>query len=326
MSQTTQNSAALVIQQIYNTTLIESFDEQLTDSGILFNDRTAEFPEGDRLSINQIGDVTLSPFNENQPLQFSAIDTSRIFLQLTDRDSDGFFITDELKEDAASQIPGLVAARTRKSAQAFRQKMVSDCFATLSSSQTPANPNLINGEPHRFVANGGANGARRITLDDIRKMKLAFDQANVPANGRVFFVDPTVEFELNGLSQVVVAENPNFQGIIETGFADRNSMQFYRNIYGFDIVITTLLPVVGSETITGGFTNTAKNTGANGVANIAMYVGDDDGKPLMGVIRRAPTAGMKRNDDLGRDEYFSKSRWGFGLQRPESVVVILTDK
>jgi hypothetical protein len=325
MSQTTGNTAALVVQQIYSSALIESFDEQLTDSGLLFNDRTSEFPEGDRLNINQIGDVTLSPFSENQPLTFSAIDTSRIYLQLTDRDSDGWFITDELKEDAASQIPGLVAARTRKSAQAFRQKMVSDIFA-VSNQQTLSNPNLINGQPHRFVANGGSNGARKITLDDIRKMKLSFDQANIPANGRVFFVDPTVEFDLNGLSQVVTSENPNFQGLIETGFADRNSMQFYRNIYGFDIMITTLLPVVGVETITGGFTDTAKTTGVNGVANIAMYVGDDDGKPFMGVIRRAPTAGMKRNDDLGRDEYFAKSRWGYALQRPESIVVVLTDK
>lgn len=326
MSQTTGNTAALVIQQIYSSALIESFDENLTDAQMLFNDRTSEFPEGDRLNINQIGDVTLSPYNENEPLHFSAIDTSRIYLQLTDRDSDGWFITDELKEDAASQIPGLVAARTRKSAQAFRQKMVSDIFASIVAQQTPSNPNLINGQPHRFVANGGSDTARNITLDDLRKMKLAFDQANVPATGRVLFVDPTVEFDLNGLSQVVVAENPDFRGLIETGFADRNAMQFYRNIYGFDIMITTLLPVVGAETITGGFTNTAKATGANGVANIAMYLGDDDGKPLMGVIRRAPTAGMKRNDDLGRDEYFAKSRWGFALQRPESAVVLLTDK
>lgn len=316
----------MIIQQIYGTALIESFDENLTDAQMLFNDRTSEFPEGDRLNINQIGDVTLSPYNENEPLNFTAIDTSRIYLQLSDKDADGWFITDELKEDAASQIPGLVSARTRKSAQAFRQKMVSDLFATASSQQTPANPNLINGQPHRFVANGGSDGARKITLDDLRKMKLSFDQANVPANGRVFFVDPTVEFDLNGLSQVVTSENPDFRGLVETGFADRNGMKFYRNIYGFDIVITTLLPVVGAESITGGFTATAKTTGANGVANVAMYVGDDDGKALMGVIRRAPTAGMKRNDDLGRDEYFAKSRWGFSVQRPESVVVILTDK
>lgn len=326
MSQTTLNTAAMVIQQIYSSALIESFDENLTDAQMLFNDRTAEFPEGDRLNINQIGDVTLSPYNENEPLHFSAIDTSRIYLQLSDKDADGFFITDELKEDAASQIPGLVAARTRKSAQAFRQKMVSDIFSAIVTQQTPANPNLINGQPHRFVANGGSDGARKITLDDMRKMKLSFDQANVPANGRVFFVDPTVEFDLNGLSQVLSTENPDFRGLVETGFADRNGMKFYRTIYGIDIVITTLLPVVGVESITGGFTATAKATGANGVANVAMYIGDDDGKPLMGVIRRAPTAGMKRNDDLGRDEYFAKSRWGFGLQRPESVVVVLTDK
>ena len=319
MSQTTQNTAAMIIQQLYSTSLMESYDQLLPDAAMLFNDRTAEFPEGDRLNINQIGDVTLSPFNENSPLQFSAIDTSRIFLQLTDRDADGWFITDELKEDAASQIPGLVSARLRKSSQAFRQKMVSDIFS-VQSQQTPANANLINSQPHRFVATGGTDGARKITLDDLRLLKLSFDEANVPANGRVLFVDPTVEFDLNGLAQIVTADNPNFQGLIETGFADRNSMQFYRNIYGWDIMVTTMLPRVGVEAIGG------RTTGANGVANIAMYVGDDEGKPFMGVIRRQPTAGSKRNDDLGRDEYFAKSRWGFALQRPETLGVILTDK
>ena len=319
MSQTTQNTAAMVIQQLYSTSLLESFEQLLPDGAMLFNDRTAEFPEGDRLNINQIGDVTLSPFNENSPLQFSAIDTSRIYLQLTDKDADAWFITDELKEDAASQIPGLVSARLRMSSRAFREKMITDIF-NVQSQQTPGALNLINAQPHRFVASGGSNGSRKITLDDLRQLKLSFDEANVPANGRVLFVDPTVEFELNGLAQVVTSDNPNFQGIIETGFADRNSMQFYRNIYGWDIVVTTMLPRVGSETIDG------RNTGANGVANIAVYMGDDEGKPFMGVIRRQPTAGSKRNDDLGRDEYFAKSRWGFALQRPETLGVILTDK
>lgn len=319
MSQTTQNTQAMVIQQIYSTSLIESYDQLLPDASMLFNDRTSEFPEGDRLNINQIGDITLSPYNENSPLQFSAIDTSRIYLQLTDNDADGWFITDFLKEDAASQIPGLVAARTRKSSQAFRQKMVSDIFA-VQDQQTPSNENLINGQPHRIVASGGSNGARKVTLDDLRQLKLSFDEANVPANGRVLFVDPTVEFDLNGLSQVVTADNPNFRGLIETGFADRNSMQFYRNIYGWDIMVTTMLPKVGIETID------SRTSGANGVANIAMYVGDDEGKPFMGVIRRQPTAGMKRNDDLGRDEYFAKSRWGFALQRPETLAVLISDK
>lgn len=319
MSQTTQNTQALIIQELYSNALIESYDQLLPDASMLFNDRTSEFPEGDRLNINQIGDITLSPYNENAPLQFSAIDTSRIYLQLTDKDSDGWFITDELKEDAASQIPGLVAARTRKSSQAFRQKMVSDIFA-VQDQQTPNAANLINGQAHRRVASGGADAARKVTLEDLRYLKLAFDEANVPANGRVLFVDPTVEFDLNGLAQVVTSDNPNFKGLIETGFADRNSMQFYRNIYGWDIMVTTMLPKVGIETIGG------RTSGANGVANIAMYVGDDEGKPFMGVIRRQPTAGMKRNDDLGRDEYFAKSRWGFALQRPETLAVLISDK
>lgn len=197
--------------------------------------------------------------------------------------------------------------------------MISDTLAT-QNQQAAGDLNLINSQPHRFVASGGSDGARKITLDDLRQVKLSMDEANLPANGRIFVVDPTVEFELNGLSQVVTSENPTFTGLIETGFADRTGMQFYRNIYGLNIMLSTTLPVVGAETIDG------RSTGARGVANMAMYIGDDDGKPFMGVIRKSPTAGSKRNDDLQRDEYWGISRWGFALQRPESLVTVLTDK
>lgn len=326
--QTTGNTQALVIQQLYSTSLLESFPEQLMDASMLFNDRSAEFPEGERLSINQIGDITLSPYAENTPLDFSAIDTSRIYLQVSTYDQDAWYITDKLKEDAASQIPGLVASRMRKSVQAFRQKLVSDILAT-QDQQTPNDANIINGQPHRFVASGGSDGARRMTLNDLRLAKLAADEANLPANGRVGFIDPTVEFDFNGLAQVVTSDNPRFEGIVETGFADRNSMQFMRNIYGWDLMVTTMLPRVAAETITssdyeGG--TEARTTGDQAVVNMFMYIGDDEGKPFMGVIRKQPTAGSKRNDDLQRDEYWAVSRWGFALQRPESLICILTDK
>ncbi len=317
--QTTGNTQAMIIQQLYSNSLIESFPQQLMDGSMFFNDRTSEFPEGSKLDIDQIGDITLSPYAENEPLDFSSIDTSRISLEVQEYDQDGFYITDKLKEDGASKIPGLVAARIRKSTQAFRTKMVSDVLRT-QDQQVAGDLNLINSQPHRFVASGGSDGSRVITLDDLRQIKLSMDEANIPANGRIFIVDPTVEFELNGLSQVVTSENPTFEGLIETGFADRTGMQFYRTIYGLNIMISTTLPVVGAETIDG------KSTGAKGVANMAMYVGDDEGKPFMGVIRKNPTAGNKRNDDLQRDEYYGLSRWGFALQRPESLVTLLTDK
>lgn len=317
--QTTGNTQAMVIQQLYSTSLIESFPQQLMDGAMLFNDRTAEFPEGEVLNIDQIGDITLSPYAENTPLDFSSIDTSRIELRVQSYDQDAWYISDKLKEDGASKIPGLVSSRIRKGTQAFMTKMVSDILAT-QSQQTPGDLNLINGQPHRFVASGGVDGSRVITLDDIRQLKLSFDEANIPAAGRVLIVDPTVEFELNGLAQVVTSDNPRFEGIVTTGFADRTGMQFYRNIYGFDIMISTTLPRVGAETIDG------RSTGANGVANMAMYIGDDEGKPFMGVVRKQPTAGNKRNDDLQRDEYWAVSRWGFALQRPETLAVLLTDK
>ena len=309
----------MVIQQLYSTSLINSFPQQLLDASMFFNDRTSELPDGEVLHIDQLSDITLSPYAENSPLDFSSIDTSRIELRISDYDQDACYITDKLREDGVSKIPGLVSSRLRKSTQAFMTKIVSDVMAT-QSQQTAGDLNLINAQPHRFVASGGTDCSRKITLDDIRQLKLSFDEANIPAAGRILIVDPTVEFELNGLAQVVTSDNPRFEGLIETGFADRTGMQFYRKIYGFDIMISTTLPRVGAETSDG------KSTGATGVANMALYVGDDEGKPFMGVVRKPPTAGNTRNDALQRDENWALSRWAFTLQRPVTLAFVLTAK
>ena len=86
--QTTGNTQAMVIQQLYSTLLIESVPEQLMEASMFCNDRTSEVTEGEVLNMDQIGDITLSPYAENYPLGLSAIDTSRIELRISDYHQD----------------------------------------------------------------------------------------------------------------------------------------------------------------------------------------------------------------------------------------------
>ena len=44
----------------------------------------------------------------------------------------------------------------------------------------------------------------------------------------------------------------------------------------------------------------------------------------MGAMRRVPSVEPFRNVHKRRDEYYTTGRWGFGLQRTQSLVVLLT--
>jgi hypothetical protein len=102
--------------------------------------------------------------------------------------------------------------------------------------------------------------------------------------------------------------------IIEGGFA--RGQQFLMQIHGFSVITSNRLPVGnfsdGTTTVTGG------------VANIAMCILDDQCKPVMSAWRRMPSVEGERNKDLARDEYVTRSRFGFGVQRRDTLGVIIT--
>ena len=61
-----------------------------------------------------------------------------------------------------------------------------------------------------------------------------------------------------------------------------------------------------------------------GVANL-FFSTVGDASPFVGAIRQAPKVDSEYNKDLQREEYVLTARYGFGLYRPESLVVALSD-
>lgn len=264
--------------------------------------------------MDQIGQVTLQDYSEDAPIDYSAIDTSRITLTLSDYPQDGFYITDKLKQDSW-KADRLFSTRVKESLYAFNKKLESDIYAAANSSQTASDTNTINGQPHRRCLD---NPTAQALVDAVADIKLSFDKANVPEAGRILIVDPRVENVLNKLSgtAVLVADSPRFEGLLETGFA--RDHRFVRNIHGFDVFVSNLLPAIASETVNSV-------TCTSGVCNLAMCVADEDCKPIMGVIRQRPAPEMERNAKHKRDEWSATARWGFASYRPESLYCLLVD-
>lgn len=204
-----------------------------------------------------------------------------------------------------------MAARSTESTRAIQEVFESRFLAVANDAQVDANPNLINGHAHR-IASAETNNV--LSLEHLIQMKLAFDKANVPAEGRILIVDPVVEATLNTKVQISTDVTPFAERILEQGLA--RGQKFLMNLYGWDILTSNRLP-------TGDFGD-GTTTVTNGVANIFMCILDDQTKPIMGAWRRQPKVEGERNKDFARDEFVVRARWGMGAQRLDTLGVLIT--
>ncbi len=318
MAHSTSNTTAFIEAEQYSNFILSNMHDGMLPEGFYRN--VSDFPNGSTLNIKVVGSATIRDQEEDQPIQYDPIDTSTVTLTITDYVGDGWYINDVLRQDGA-QIDALHAARGKESTRALQEHFESRFLQTCNDAQTANNGNAVNNINHRIVGNGTS---RTIELADIAHMKLAFDKANVSAGGRIAIVDPVVEATLNTLTNLVnVSNNPQFEGIVNEGFA--RDHKFVRNIFGFDIYTSNRLDTVGAEAALTDREGNVTASVAGDVANVFMSVLDDSTKPIMAAWRQMPSVEGERNKDLGRDEYVTRARFGFGAQRTESLGVIITN-
>lgn len=322
---TRTNTPAIRRAEVYSNMILDEIKHDFLPEG-LHRDVT-DFGDGDKLFIPTFGEVVLRELEEGQDTPVDSIDTGRISLEITKHEGAGAALTDEMKEDSylSQEFDAMIVP---KMLTAIKESYETDLLSQ-QKHQTAGNVNAINGVAHRYVAGDGTT--RTMTLNDLIYMKMAFDQAGLPAEGRILIVDPIVEATLNSLSNLVnVSNNPRFEGIVETGFA--KNMKFVRNIFDFDIFVSTRLPRLGAQetldTTSGG--NLIKAPSGNDdaevgdIVNQAWCVADDSIAPVMGAWRRMPTVAGERQEAKRRDAFYATARWGFGLQRPQSMGSIIT--
>ena len=325
MAHNTANTTAFIESQQYSQFILDNLHDYLLPEG-MYRDVT-DFGSGTTLNIKTVGTVTLQDAAEDTPLNFTNIDTGTITLGITDYIGDAWKVTDDLREDG-SQVDTLMAMRAMESTRSLGENHETRFLGTANAGQTAADLNLVNNRPHRWIAGGDSATTRNIVLADFVSMKLAFDKANAPAGGRIAIVDPIVEATLNTLiSQTSVVNNtPQFQGVLNEGFA--RDHRFVRNIMGWDIYTSNFLPsLTASEAINGSAYSLANDTSEIGYkANIFMCVADDSCKPVMHAWRRAPQTEGWRDQEERADKYQVTSRFGFGVQRSDTLGVLLTDE
>lgn len=323
---TTANTQALHRRDVYSSIIQDELTEGFLPEGLARD--VSDFPDGSKLLIPTFGEVVIKDVIEDQETPVDAIDTGRIELEISEHKGAGISITDENREDGY-YIQQFDSAAPGKMLHGLKEVYETDLLAT-GERQTQADANGINGYAHRWVASGAS---QVLGLEDFAYAKTAFLKAKVPDMGIIAIVDPITELTLNKLTQLVnVSNNPHFEGIVDSGFA--KGMKFVKNIFGIDVYMSNRLPRIADETIDASSVGVAPplNTvqqGAplqvtGGYAAQFMCVADDMTSPYMSAWRRTPSVTYHRDEPRRRDIYYVTTRYGFGMQRPQTLCSVLT--
>ena len=309
MSQNRANSTAFIETEQYSGLILRNLHDGLLPGAFYRN--VTDFGSGTTLNIKTVGSVTIQDVAEDVAVDYTPIESGTIKMTIDNYIGDAWYVTDELKEDGA-QIDALMTARSMESARSIKEVFETRYLARAVSALTPAAPNPVNGFNHMLIGSGANN---TITLNDFIAMRLAFDKANVPAGGRIAIVDPITAASFSKLIQITGDIRPWPQSIMANGF-DRDH-QYVTTLHGWTVLTSNRLPK-------GSFSD-GTVTVANGVANLFMSVADDNTKPVMAAWRRMPSIETERNKDKRRQEFTTSGRFGFGIQRLDTIGVIATN-
>jgi hypothetical protein len=303
----------LIRSELWSADLKEALKDDLMATRYV--DWLASFPDGDNFTIPSIGDATVRNYAEDTPIVYDALDTGEFQFQINTYLSAGNYITEKARQDAfyAAKLESSFVPKQRR---AIMEKVETDILALgaggAAGGQTAGSQNQINGADHRWVASGTSEV---IAVQDFAKALYSLKKANVPDRNLIAIVDPSVEYTLNTLSNLVnVSNNPRWEGIITSGIA--SGMRFVKNVYGFDVYTSNYL-ADANETIN------AKTTAA-GKANL-FFSADASVLPFVGAWRQLPKVDGEYNKDFQREEYVTTCRYGLKVYRPENLVVVLSD-
>jgi hypothetical protein len=301
----------LIRSNLWSSQIKDVLEDELF--AMRYIDMITDFPDGDTINIPSIGQMEARDYQEGEAVTYTAMDTGNFTFTITDYKSSATYITNKMKQDSF-YMSRLVSSFVPKMNRALMKILEVAALAVGPAGQTASDTNTINDGRHRFVA-GGTN--ETMVVEDFAKALYGLQKANVPCTNLVAIVDPSVEYQLNTMTNIVnMSNNPRWEGIVSTGIS--TGMKFVKNIFGFDVYTSQNLKVnSGSETIDSV-------AAAAGVNNL-FFSAAQDVLPFVGSIRQAPKVDSEYNKDLQRDEYVTTMRYGMKLFRPENLVVVLTD-
>ena len=208
----TTNTRSFVEAEVYSSFILQNLHDGLLPDSMYRN--VSDFGKGDTLHIKTVGSVVIQDAAEDTPLDYNPIETGEITFSISEYEGDAWYVTDDLREDGVD-IDRLMGERASESTRALQESFETKFLKTPALAYPSSDPYLINGFAHKIVS---AETNDIFALSHLIQMRLAFDKANVPAEGRVFICDPVVEATLNGLVTITSNVTPFATNLIEKGY------------------------------------------------------------------------------------------------------------
>lgn len=278
------------------------------------------FPDGDTFTIPTIGKTTVSDYTEDAQVSYVPMDTAEFSFTVDKYLQSGSYITKKAAQDSFYSAQ-LEARFVPEQERAIMEHFESTTFASPEVGVTANSAETLDGVAHRV--SGGNAGV--LQLEDFAWARYALKKSNVPDRNLVAVVDPSVEFQLNTLTNLTnVSNNPMFEGIVRDGIA--TGMRFVANVYGFDVYTSNYLKTTVADSALLERDGTTANDFStnNGVANL-FFSADATANPFVGAWRQMPEVDYEYNKDFQRHEYVTTARYGVKKYRPEGIVTIVTN-
>lgn len=278
------------------------------------------FPDGDTFHIPQIGATTVRDYTEDSAVTYDPLATADFTFTIDEYLASSTYITKKAEQDMF-YANELMSRFVPEQERAILEHFEATTFAAPEVGVTANSAEAVDGIAHRI--SGGNAG--RIELEDFAFARYALKKANVPDQMMVAIVDPSVEFQLNTLSNLVnVSNNPKFEGIVSAGIA--TGMRFVANVYGFDVYTSNYLKSTVADAALAERDGATTNNFSvnNGVANL-FFSANAVANPFVGAWRQMPEVDYEYNKDYQRHEYVTTSRYGVKLYRPEGIVRVVTN-
>ena len=308
----------LIRSEVYSSELKEILRDEMQAQRYL---RILDgFPDGDTFTIPTIGETTVSTYTEDAAVSYVPMDTAEFQFTVDQYLQSASYITKKAAQDSFYSAQ-LEARFVPEQERAIMEHFESTTFAAPEVGVTANSAETTDGVAHRI--SGGNAGV--LELEDFAFARYALKKSNVPDRGMVAIVDPSVEYQLNTLTNIVnVSNNPMWEGIVRDGIA--TGMRFVANVYGFDVYTSNYLKSTVADAALaerdGSTTNDFSST--NGVANL-FFSADATANPFVGAWRQMPEVDYEYNKDYQRHEYVTTARYGVKKYRPEGIVTVVTN-
>jgi hypothetical protein len=317
MAMTTANTTLLTRSDIWSTELKEILRDEMMAQRYV---RMLEgFPDGDTFHIPSIGQAQVDNYAEDTAVTYRPLDTGEFTFTIDKYLSSATYMTKKAEQDIF-YANELMSRFVPEQERAIMEHFESTTMAAPEVGVAANSAEAIDGIAHRI---GGGN-AGVIELADFAFARYALKKANVPDQAMVAIVDPSVEFILNTLSNLVnVSNNPKFEGIVRDGIA--TGMRFVANVYGFDVYTSNYLADASDNALKerDGVTN-ANYSVTGGKVNL-FFSASPIVNPFVGAWRQMPEVDYEYNKDFQRHEFVTTARYGVKLYRPENMVRIVSN-